>query len=506
MPTRRISLSPAHSSASIARVSEKLDALVAKSGLTADFPRNVTADAETASTMWPEGASEHADLTDIEFVTLDPPGSKDLDQALHIERVEDGYRVRYAIADVPLFVRPNSPLDAESQKRGLTVYLPDRRLPLHPPILSEGAASLLPGHVAPAFVWDFALNERADVTEVTLTRALVKNREQLDYESAQAALAAGQGHPQMQLLLEVGEKREQREAERGGASLGSPEQEVKVEGDRMRLVWRAQHPIEKANAQISLMAGMAAAQIMIDGGVGILRTMPPAEADAVEIFRAQAAALREPWSHDMSYGDFLRTLDWSKGRHLALLNQATKLFRGAGYEAFSGGNLPENTMQSALAAPYAHTTAPLRRLVDRFSLEICCALTSGTEIDPAILEILPQVPSFMGAAQARNSELEKVAKAIVETEVLAGLEGATFTGTIVGMREARPGNDGRHASPARINVQFAEPPIAQWIDLPPDGAKGLSIGAKVDAVLEQVDEKKHRAVFTQVSPARQQHP
>ena len=98
------------------------------------------------------------DRTDLELVTVDPPGSMDFDQALHIAPYDHGYRVSYAIADVASFVPPASVLDEELQVRGETIYFPDARVPLHPTVLSEGAASLLPGQVRPAVLWQFELD------------------------------------------------------------------------------------------------------------------------------------------------------------------------------------------------------------------------------------------------------------------------------------------------------------------------------------------------------------
>ena len=78
------------------------------------------------------------------MATIDPAGSIDLDQAFAIDVDGSDIVLRYAIADVGWFVQPGDPLDVEAWKRGVTVYLPDRRSPLYPPALSEGAASLLP--------------------------------------------------------------------------------------------------------------------------------------------------------------------------------------------------------------------------------------------------------------------------------------------------------------------------------------------------------------------------
>src|SRR6476620_10666029 len=114
------------------------------------FPADVERAARTAAAA---PRLPDLDRTEIAFVTIDPPGSMDLDQALHLEREGDGYVVHYAIADVAAFVTAGDPVDAEARRRGTTLYAPDRRTPLHPEVLSEGAASLLPDQVRPALLW-----------------------------------------------------------------------------------------------------------------------------------------------------------------------------------------------------------------------------------------------------------------------------------------------------------------------------------------------------------------
>src|SRR3954452_15620451 len=129
-------------------------------GVPAEFPADVLQAAEQAARA---PRLPDVDLIDLPFYTIDPPGSRDLDQALHLERDGTGYRLRYAIADVPAFVRPGGALDAEARERGQTLYAPDTRTPLHPPVLSEDAASLLPAQDRPAYVWDLRLDSAGEL-------------------------------------------------------------------------------------------------------------------------------------------------------------------------------------------------------------------------------------------------------------------------------------------------------------------------------------------------------
>ena len=94
------------------------------------------------------------DRTDLPFVTIDPPTSLDLDQAMYLaKRGNGGFRVHYAIADVLSYVSPGGALDDETWRRGQTVYLPDGNVPLHPRVLSEGVVSLLPDKDRAAILW-----------------------------------------------------------------------------------------------------------------------------------------------------------------------------------------------------------------------------------------------------------------------------------------------------------------------------------------------------------------
>src|SRR3546814_2086491 len=94
------------------------------------------------------------------------------------------------------------------------------------------------------------------------------------------------------VLREIGELRIRREQRRGGISLPLPEQEVRVEDGRWALEFRARHPVEDWNEQISLLTGMAAAHLMVQHRVGLLRTLPPAEPYAIERLHRTARALR----------------------------------------------------------------------------------------------------------------------------------------------------------------------------------------------------------------------
>jgi exoribonuclease R len=461
---------------SVAALARRFAAIRARLGVSEAFPPEVLAAAEEAArTPVPPGE----DLTAIPFVTVDPPGSTDLDQAMALSRRGDGYHLDYAIADVPAFVAVQGPVDVEARRRGQTLYAPDRRVPLHPPVLSEGAASLLEGRARPAFVWRFDLDAGGEVSSADVVRATVRSRRRLDYGQVQAAAdAVPEGAPdpvdgvalQAVLLREIGVRRMALEAARGGANLPAPEQEVTAHDGRYTLTLRPAVPAEDWNAQLSLLTGMTAADVMLKAGVGVLRTLPPPDAGLIERFRRQAQALGVAWPAQEPLGALLRRLRRESPNELALMHEAGGLFRGAGYlPLLPGVPVPAVTTHAAVAAPYAHVTAPLRRLVDRFALVACEALARGSEVPGWVVAALPGLPALMSASDQIAGQLERACTDVVEAAVLAHEVGDEFDAVVVDLNHAGG------------KVQVAEPAVLARCTGP------VRLGERVRVRLETAD-------------------
>lgn len=445
-----------------------LGALRAELDLPAAFPTEVEAEAERAARGVPTdpATAGFADLRGIPFLTIDPAGSTDLDQALHLERTASGAVLHYAIADVPAYVVAGGVVDAEARRRGQTMYAPDGRIPLHPTVLSEDAASLLPDRDRRAYVWRFDLDEGARPVATTLVRAIVRSRAQWSYDDAQAAIDAGDAPASLAALAWFGSERAERERERGGASLNLPETRIIAGDDGYRIEESEGVPLEDWNAHVSLLTGMAAAEIMVRGKVGILRTMPPADADSVMSFRAQTVALGRPWAEGVPYGDYLRSLGRGPVER-AVREYAAGLFRGAGYAAFDGA-VPEEITQAAIGAPYAHTTAPLRRLVDRWSLVVCEALANGRQVPAWARASLDELPDLMARSSQKASKLAAGALDRVEAALLQGQEGRVFDGVVL-----RQSGDG-------ARVQLHDPPVVakvEGLDADPGSAVRLRLAS-----------------------------
>jgi exoribonuclease R len=420
-PGLRLPTDPGVLAAGLAAIRQEL-------GLPAQYPAEAVAEARSAPERGDD--SPRVDATELPLVTVDPAGSRDLDQAVLVERAGSGYVVHYAIADPGIWIRPGGPLDEESRRRGQTLYAPDSRVPLYPDQLGEGAASLLPDVDRPAVLWRIELDAAGEPGEVDVRRATVRSRQMLTYAAAQVALNVGTAEESLVLLREVGRLRQALEADRGGVSLRLATQEVVRVGATYRLGYTAPLPVEGWNAQISLLTGMCAAQIMLAGKVGLLRTLPTPGADTVEVLRRTAGVLEVEWAAGQAYPEFIRGLDPRDPAHAALLSLSASLLRGAGYTAFDG-DVPEHPEHSAVAACYAHVTAPLRRLADRFVNEVVLAVCAGDEVPGWVRESLPELPALMTASSRLQRDLEHRVIDYVEAVVMAGRIGETFRAVVV---------------------------------------------------------------------------
>lgn len=486
---RIIRVASADSGVAATTLRDGIAALQAELKVTAEFPPEVeeAAAAAAANPRLPE-----LDRTDLPFVTIDPETSMDLDQALHLERDGDGYVVHYAIADVAAFVAPGDPVDIEANKRGETLYAADAKIPLHPKVLSEDAASLLPDQVRPALLWTHKLDASGEGIDTVVERALVRSRAKLSYDGVQK-MFDGDGFgavdkiedgigESLQLLKEVGEKRIVLEAARGGVNLPLRDQEISVEGDHWTLEYRDLLPVEDWNAQISLLTGFAAADLMVYARVGLLRTLPEPDPRDVQRLHRTARALGLEWPAEMLYPDFIRSLDGKNGKHAAMAIASTRLLRGSGYASFNG-ELPELTEHSALANEYMHVTAPLRRLIDRYAGEVCLALCADEPIPEWVTAAFTTLPETMRASSRASGAYERGVVDLVEAGLLSHRVGETFAAVVVEV-------DDKDESKGSITVE--EPAIEARVT----GRSALPLGEEVQVRLETADVVARKVSFT----------
>ena len=329
----------------------------------------------------------------------------------------------------------------------------------------------------PAVVWTHDLDKHGTLIDTHVERAVVRSRSMYSYEEVDADLRSGDPHEVHLLLREIGLLREKQEQTRGGISLRIPNQEIIPEDGTYKLAFRRTMPIENWNAQMSLLTGIAAAQMMIDAKVGLLRTLPKPQKRTLAWLRRCSRAMDVPYPDYLAYADWVRSLDTSDSDQAALMTQAARAFRGAGYVGFDGA-LPEETRHSAIADEYSHVTAPLRRLIDRFGNEIVLALSAGKRPPGWAIEALDTIPDVMIDASRRERAFERAMVDFAEAMTLSTRVGATFEAIATDVDDDK------------VTLQIRHPAIVARLR-----ASGVNLGDEIEVKLVEADVSKRSVTF-----------
>lgn len=383
-----------------------------------DFPPDVVAAAEAAARKVP---TEHVDRTDRPFVTLDPATSTDLDQAFAIERSGSDLLLHYAIADVNWFVDDGDAIDREAWQRGTTLYLPDGKANLYPPVLGEGAASLLPAVPRPAAIFTTRIDADGNVHLDAAERAIIRSAAKLAYDAVRASDLPN-GFEELARRIGDAENR------RGAARVDPPEQEVAALGDgRYQLLFRPRLPAEEQNAALSLASNLAIAQALLAAHAGLFRVMAEPDEQAIQRLRQTARALGLQWPAMETLVQFEKTLDPADSRDAAFMLAVRRASGGASYVPYREGTVP---WHAPMAASYTHATAPLRRLADRYVVRAALAIANGKPVPAAVSTAFEQLPAVMARADARDGQIDRAVISLAEALILQGREGASFQAVV----------------------------------------------------------------------------
>ena len=447
-----------------------LAAIRAEAGVPGEFLPDVVAAAEEAAARNP-GAT-HVDRTSVDYVTLDPASATDLDQAFAIEMAGDDVVLHYAIADVGFFVDPGSVLDITAWERGATVYLPDGKVPLYPSALSEAAASLLPDGPRPAVVFTVRIDDAGESRLDGVERAVIHSRAKLAYEDVdERALPAG--------FAELARRIVAAEDRRGAPRVEFPEQVLELTADGWQLRFDDRLESEDRNAGMSLATNLAVADALYVARTGLFRVMPEVSARAIKRLRLTAQTFDLDWPDGMSLARFLRSLPPREQRSAAFLLAVRRASGGATYRPYTEGEKP---WHSAMAATYAHATAPLRRLGDRYVVEAALAVANGTPVPEHIDAAFAELPKVMARADELGNRVDNAVGNLAEAVLLSGREGDLFDGVIV--------DEDRHGPV----IQIADPAILARVR-----AERVTPGDEIRVTLVAADVEARTVEFQRVS-------
>jgi exoribonuclease R len=301
---------------------------------------------------------------------------------------------------------------------------------------------------------------------------VIQSRAKLGYESVTPdQLPEG--------VADLSSRIERAEDARGAERVDAPEQEVTEESDgHFVLAFRPQAAAEKQNASLSLAANLAIADALLAHRTGLFRVMAQPDAWAIRRLRHSAKALGLDWPKDATLAQFERTLDDRDPRHVAFRSAIRRAGPNATYAPYRDGLVP---WHSAMAATYAHATAPLRRLADRYVIEAALQIANGQAVSAELSAIFEQLPPVMERAETRAAQIGRATLDLAEAIMLEGMEGTRFEAVVTDLDERG------------ARIQLAEPAVIARVD-----AKGAVPGDRIEVELVSADVAQRRIAFERV--------
>ena len=359
------------------------EALFASIGTSRAFPKKVDEEAEAVARR---EVGERQDLRHLPTVTIDGVDARDFDDAISVERVEVGYRVRVHIADVTHYVEPGSALDKQAAYRGNSVYLPGTVAPMLPRRLSDDICSLRPHEERAAVTVEVEVDGEGETRSFRTYRSVIVSDARLTYESVDAFLAGDAVVENSGLVMtayELSRRLKVRAARRGKLELGGREPEYRIDEDGvpMGAGVRRSTPARELIEELMVLANESVAKILRRKEGGVFRVHERPDSESLETLAKRLAAVgvqAEPTPENL--GTISQMAKSDAVNYLILRSIPRALYS------------PEDLGHYGLALEhYTHFTSPIRRYADVL-------------VHRALLGEEP--PEDLGEVSASNSERE----------------------------------------------------------------------------------------------------
>ncbi len=367
------------------------------------------------------------DLRNVPLLTIDPADARDHDDAVWAERIDGGYRVYIAIADVSEYVQPNTALDEEANRRGCTIYLPDRAIPMLPSALAADLCSLLPEQERYCLCAIAELDDNAKVKKYKVVEGLMRAAAMITYDGAARTLGFTEKpkrSPQaeafkkdLKVLAAVTSKLRRARLKRGALDLDLPEPKIELneQGAPESVSRRAGDPGIKRAYQIveelMLLANeLVARWLGKKKSPAIYRVHGKPDEEKLMRLGATAELFAAPFDFELLQ-DPLGVSTWLKRiqkhpQRVVLQNMLLRSLKQAAYDIVNIGHF------GLASDAYLHFTSPIRRYPDLVVHRTLKQILRGIPPDkePAAIEAL--------RAAATNASMRERAAMSVEREVV----------------------------------------------------------------------------------------
>ncbi|AMJ67624.1 ribonuclease R [Hymenobacter sp. PAMC 26628] len=422
----------------------EINAIMAEFGLPFEFPAEVEEESEAISDVIPESEVVlRRDFRNITTFTIDPADAKDFDDALSIEKLENGnWEIGVHIADVTHYVRPNTELEREGKHRATSVYLVDRVIPMLPERLSNGLCSLRPNEDKLTFSAVFELDENGKLYESWFGKTIIHSDRRFAYEDAQDRIETGEGDyaEEVNMLNGIAKKLHAQRFKQGAISFETQEVKFRLapDGKPLGVYVKERKDAHKLIEEFMLLANRKVAEFVFNLKKTKPRyTMVYRTHDAPEPERLQNFALfAQKFGYTLKLDDpkkvstELNTLSeevMGKPEQNVLQGLAIRTMSKAIYSTEPLGHF------GLAFAHYSHFTSPIRRYPDMMAHRLLeHYLLGGKNVPVAPVE---DECKHSSAREKLAANAERASIKFKQVEFMADEIGNVFKGVVSGLTE-----------------------------------------------------------------------
>ena len=367
----------------------EIHAILAEYGLPYKYPENVVKAANKISDdLTEEEFAQRRDFRNITTFTIDPADAKDFDDALSINRLDNGHwQVGVHIADVTHYVTPGSIIDREGKERATSVYLVDRTIPMLPERLSNFICSLRPDETKLTYSCIIEMDDQAKIYNTDICRTVIRSNRRFTYEEAQEIIETGKGDFAQEILTLDRLAKILRKERFENGSVDFDRREVRFDIDEsgrpLRVFFKESKDANKLIEEFMLLANKKVAE-----RIGIAQPGKKAKAFVYRIHdMPNTDKLSDLASLARNFGHSLKTSGNSREVNKSL-NNLLKQIKGRGEENLLS-MLAVRSMAKAIYSTenighyglafdhYTHFTSPIRRYPDMMVHRLLTRYLSG---------------------------------------------------------------------------------------------------------------------------------
>ena len=424
-----------------------IEALLRRENINGEFPEEVLREAQNISKeISDEERDKRVDLRELPIITIDGADAKDLDDAVYVEKKENGnYRLIVSIADVSYYVKEDSPMDREALRRGNSVYLVDRVLPMLPQELSNGICSLNPNEDKLTFSCDLEIDSSGKVKDIKTYRSVIKTAYRMTYSDVNKIYENDEETTEKYLpiknmlfeMLELSKIIREVKGRRGSIDFDLPEIKVLLKEDKTvdYLEKRDRGEAERVIEDFMISANEAVAEKIFWLELpSLYRTHEKPDNEKIENLNdvlgkfGYKVILGSEGIHPKKFQSIIHDSQ-SKGTSMIVHKMVLMALKQARYT-------PENIGHFGLASSYyTHFTSPIRRYAD-LVIHRVLGETLGSYPKKKVIEklerTLPSVCASISKAEREAMKVEIESKKIKIVEYMLDKIGDVFKGTIVG--------------------------------------------------------------------------